>query len=121
MIQNRSPAAVVGTADGAGNVDQAGKRVDLPYSSKKPTRVKYFGRHATAAGAAMRLVVAAFCEPDCKELRLFTCPDRRSDPLPEGVSAAEVCFDRSQIDDAVRWTTACLTAGWIFFRRECRS
>jgi hypothetical protein len=69
----------------------------------------------------MRAVANAFDDRECKLLRLFTCPDRPNDPLPDGVLAGEVCFDRSQFNEAVIWTTGCLVAGWIFFRREFRS
>lgn len=118
MSKSRSPASG-GTLGGAGRDNLGGGLPSPSFLSAK--KVKYFGRPDNAARAAIRLVAAAFGEPDCKRLRLFTCPDRPSDPLPEGLTAAEVCFDRSQIDEAVRWTTACLNAGWIFFRRECRS
>jgi hypothetical protein len=122
MDHTKANPASVGTLDGAGSDDQAGKQVGTPYRSETPTRkVKYFGRHDNAARAATHMVGAAFNEPDCKLLRLITCPDRPSDPLPEGVSAAEVCFDRAQFDAAIEWTTGCLVSGWIIFRRECRS
>jgi hypothetical protein len=122
MTHTKANPSSVGTLDGAGNFDTAGKQVELPYRSETPTRkVKYFGRRDNSARAAIRMVAAAFGEPDCKQLRLVTCPDRPSDPLPEGVSAAEVCFDRAQFDAAIQWTTGCLTSGWIIFRRECRT
>jgi hypothetical protein len=121
MTHKAKPRPLAGGA-GEGTVDQAGKLIEPNYLSETPTRkVKYFGRPDNAARAAIRMVDAAFGEPDCKQLRLFTCADRPSDPLPEGIVAPEVCFDRSQFDEAVRWTAGCLTAGWIFFRRECRS
>jgi hypothetical protein len=119
MRRNRNNPASGGTLGGAGRDNLGG---GLPSRSERPTRkVKYFGRNDNAARAAARMVAAAFNEPECQRLRLFTVPDGRDDLLPAGLSAAEVCFDRSQIDDAVRWTTGCLTAGWILFRRECRS
>jgi hypothetical protein len=41
MTAKANPAAV-GTADGAGSVDQAGKRVGIEYRSFPPTRVKNY-------------------------------------------------------------------------------
>jgi hypothetical protein len=42
MKKIRNPPAVIGTAEGSGNVDQAGTRVDLPYASKKQTGVRIY-------------------------------------------------------------------------------
>jgi hypothetical protein len=41
MTENRNPARHV-TGGGAGVVDQAGKRVERPYRSKKSTKVKIY-------------------------------------------------------------------------------
>ena len=118
MVRKAKPRPLAGGA-GAGTVDQAAERVGLPSASQTPARkVKYFGDRAASLGAAVRLVTSAFSDPNCNKLRVFTIPDRPNDELPDGVSAAEVCFDRSQFDDAVRWTAGCLNAGWKFFRRR---
>ena len=58
----------------------------------------------------------AFADPNCELLELFTCPDAPGDPLPEGVSAAEVTFRRDQRAEAIAWTAAVLRARWILFR-----
>ena len=77
MTHKAKPRPLAGGA-GEGTV---GKLIEPNYRSETPTRkVKYFGRHDNAARAAIRMVCAAFGEPDCKQLRLFTCPDRPSDP-----------------------------------------
>jgi hypothetical protein len=70
----------------------------------------------TVEQAAAFKVDRAFADPNCELLELFVCPDRPSDPLPEGVSAARVTFTRDQREVAIAWTAAVLRARWIVFR-----
>ncbi len=68
----------------------------------------------TIQQAAEFKVDAAFASAEV--IHLYTCADRPSDPLPEGVSAAAVSFSRAERDQAIRWTAAVLRARWVLFR-----
>jgi hypothetical protein len=68
--------------------------------------------------AAAYKVDRSFADLNCELLELFTCPDAPSDPLPPGVSAAEVEFTRDQRAEAIAWTAAVLKARWVVFRGQ---
>ena len=69
----------------------------------------------TVEQAAAFKVDRAFATDD--QIHLFVMPDKPGDPLPEGVSAAEVSFGRAERTEAIAWTAAVLRARWIMFRR----
>jgi hypothetical protein len=69
----------------------------------------------TIQQAAEFKVDAAFV--DAELIHLETFPDAPGDPLPPGVSAAQVSFRRDQRGEAIAWTSAVLRARWIMFRR----